>query len=124
VEVAESGHSAALLQAITGRERELATIKVALNSNPKPRSTEPAEIRGFVEARLADIRELLTADVPRAKAFLMKHIDEIQMQPTTDADGSRQGPLRPDRHLVAIRKERPRPCAFGWLRGTAMHRTR
>jgi hypothetical protein len=91
---AACGHSPALVEAIGIREQELDEITQRLfTAQPDSLSAHVAKIRRFVSERLGDIRQLLNADVQRAKAELAKHVAGIQMQP--QAEGKKG-------HYVAI----------------------
>ena len=80
--VASCGPSPALVEAINEREQELQAIASRLLTNEEGSvSTQVSKMRQFVTERLGDIRQLLYADVRRAKAELAKHISGIQMQP-------------------------------------------
>jgi DNA invertase Pin-like site-specific DNA recombinase len=80
--VAQCGHSPALVDAINERQRELDEITRRLfASEPDSVSSEIARIRHFVTERLGNIRELLSADVERAKIELAKHVTGIRMNP-------------------------------------------
>ena len=82
---AACGHSAALVEAINGREQELGEITQRLfAAQPDSVSAHVAKIRQFVSERLGDIRHLLNADVQRAKAELAKHVAGIQDLPHAD----------------------------------------
>jgi hypothetical protein len=74
--------SATLVEAISERERELNEITQRLfTSQPNSVSSELVRIRQFVFRRLENIRELLSADVGKAKLELSKHVLEIRMIP-------------------------------------------
>src|SRR5260370_42317851 len=77
------GHrSAALLDELGKRERELEGISeelIAADGNGL--DSRLREIEEFVQKRLQDIRGLLFADVPRAKAELSKHCTAITLTP-------------------------------------------
>jgi DNA invertase Pin-like site-specific DNA recombinase len=80
--VASVGHSPALVDAINGREQELAEIsQVLFSSQPDSISGHVSKIRRFVSEQLGDIRTLLNADVQRAKVELAKHVSGIRMVP-------------------------------------------
>jgi len=80
--VAQLGHSATLVEAIHEREQELGEITQRLfASQPDSVSSEIERIRQFVSERLGNIRELLSADVERAKVELGKHVTDIRMNP-------------------------------------------
>ena len=79
---AACGHSAALVEAINRREQELGEIaERLLTSQPDSVSAHVAKIRRFVSERLGNIRELLCADVSKARIELAKHVSEIRMLP-------------------------------------------
>ena len=86
--VAEGGHSSFLLEAIAARENELAELNDSLAhvSHGFQNSTE--ELREFTKQRISDLPELLSQDVPRARAQLAKHVGPITLTPT-ESDGSR-----------------------------------
>ena len=80
--IAEQGHSAFLLKAISDRESELQEITERLLSE-KQGSIEQdiGEVRRFVSERLSNLRNLLFKDVALARAELSKHVTEIRMEP-------------------------------------------
>jgi hypothetical protein len=83
--VAACGHSAALIEAINSQERELAEItRRLLYAEPDSVSAQVAEIRRFASERSGNIRQLLNADVQRARIELAKHVKAIQMQPNPE----------------------------------------
>jgi hypothetical protein len=77
------GHScAALLSELGKREQELDKIREDLLVADGRGSTQSyTEIEACVQKRLQDIRGLLIADVPRAKAELSKHCTAITLTP-------------------------------------------
>jgi site-specific DNA recombinase len=79
--VAESGHSAALLHAIAVRERELIEIETSLTQENDGFGKSSEELHQFVHDRLSSLRDLLSCDVPRARAELAKHVSQITMHP-------------------------------------------
>ena len=80
--VASCGHSATLVEAINSREQELGEITQRLfAAQPDSVSAHVSKIRRFVSERLGDIRQLLYADVRRAKIELAKHVSGIRMLP-------------------------------------------
>ncbi len=80
--VAQLGHLGALVEAIIAREQELADItRRLLASQPDSVSSEVEKIRRFVSERRGNIRELLAADVERAKVELAEHVTDIRMKP-------------------------------------------
>jgi hypothetical protein len=80
--VASCGPSPALVDAINEREQELRAIARRLNTSERDSvSSQVTGMRQFVTERLGDIRQLLHADIGRAKAELAKHVSGIQMQP-------------------------------------------
>ena len=87
--VAEGGHSTFLLEAIAERDRELRSLTERLVSG-QPGSVQSSmeNLRKFVHARLVNVRKLLYADVPQARAELARHVDSIALRPT-EANGKR-----------------------------------
>jgi hypothetical protein len=64
------------------REREIDSIgEDLLAADGSGFDAKLQEIEGFVQQRLQDIRGLLFADVPRAKAELSKHCTAITLTP-------------------------------------------
>jgi hypothetical protein len=83
--VASVGHSPALVKAINDREQELSEIsRKALASEPDSVSARIYRTRQFVSKRLGNIRELLYADLQKAKAELAKHVTRIEMVPRSE----------------------------------------
>jgi hypothetical protein len=79
---------------LLGHAWELAEItKRPFNAEPDSISTQVAKIRRFVSERLCNIRQLLNADVQRAKVELAKHVSGIRMVPE---GAGKQG------HFVAV----------------------
>ena len=80
--IAEGHRSAALLDQLGKRERELDDIsEELLAADGQGLDARLQEIEAFVQKRLQDIRGLLFADVPRAKAELSKHCTSITLTP-------------------------------------------
>jgi len=78
--VATCGPSPALVEAINEREQELQGIaRHLLTSETGSVSSQVTRMPEFVTERLGDIRQLLNADVRRAKAELAKHVSGIWM---------------------------------------------
>jgi site-specific DNA recombinase len=81
--IAEGHASAALMAELAKRERELDGIsEQLLATNGTGLDAKLQEIQQFVQKRLQDVRGLLFADVPRAKAELSKHCTAITLTPT------------------------------------------
>jgi hypothetical protein len=110
--IAEGHRSAALLDELGKRERELDSISELLAADGRGLDARIREIEEFVQKRLQDIRGLLFADVPRTKVELSKHCTAITLTPegptfrvTGDRDllGGRSdgagGPARTDRDI-------------------------
>lgn len=75
-------HQPALVEAINEREQELNSINRRLITGQADSvSAQVNRMREFVTERLGDIRQLLCADVQRAKAELAKHVTRVQMIP-------------------------------------------
>ena len=80
--VAEGHRSAALLDELGKRERELDSISEELLAvDGRGLDARLQEIEAFVHKRMEDIRGLLFADVPWAKAELSKHYTAITLTP-------------------------------------------
>jgi len=79
--IAEGHRSAALLDELGKRERELDSISELLAADGRGLDARIREIEEFVQKRLQDIRGLLFADVPRAKVELSKHCTAITLTP-------------------------------------------
>ena len=80
--IAEGHRSAALLDELGKRERELDSIsEELLAADGRGLDARFREIEEFVQKRLQDIRGLLFADVPRAKVELSKHCTAITLTP-------------------------------------------
>jgi chromosome segregation ATPase len=80
--IAEGHRSAALLDELGKRERELDDIsEELLAADGRGLDARLREIEEFVQKRLQDIRGLLFANVPRAKAELSKHCTAITLTP-------------------------------------------
>jgi hypothetical protein len=83
--VASCGPSSALVDAINQREQELNEIGQKLVAGEGGSvSGQVARIRQFVTENLGDIRQLLCANVQRARAELAKHVTAVHMQPQFD----------------------------------------
>jgi hypothetical protein len=82
--IAQQGASSVLLEAISEREKALREItSQLLSEGPRSVDAELEGIRGFVTTRLADIRNLLTKNVPLARVELAKHVNVIRLYPST-----------------------------------------
>jgi site-specific DNA recombinase len=79
--VAESGHSPTLLAAIADRERELDGIETSLRDPNQVFECSSEELQQFALERLSSLPDLLSCDVPRARAELAKHVTQITMHP-------------------------------------------
>jgi site-specific DNA recombinase len=81
--IAEGHNSAALMSELARREKELDSIsEQLLATNGTGLDAKLHEMQQFVQKRLQDVRGLLFADVPRAKAELSKHCAAITLTPT------------------------------------------
>ena len=110
--VAEGGHSSFLLQAITARENELAELNDSLADVSHGFQNSTEELREFTRQRIFDLPELLSQDVPRARAELAKHVGPITMTPTESA-GSRHYQCQGQWDLLG--KGDVRMVAGGWI---------
>jgi site-specific DNA recombinase len=97
--VAQSGHSASLLQAIAEREQELGEIEKSLYHDDVNGSLQAGELRQFALTRLSALPELLCSDISRARAELALHIDSVKMTPTEE-DGHRRYVCEGDWNLI------------------------
>jgi hypothetical protein len=97
--VAQSGHSASLLQAIAEREQELAEIEKSLCQEDANGGLEAEELRQFAITRLSALPELLSSDIPRARSELALHIDSVKMTPREE-DGNRRYVCEGDWNLI------------------------
>ena len=97
--VAQSGHSASLLQAIAEREQELAEIEKSLCPEGANGRSSVEEMRQFAVAQLSALPELLSSDVARARSELSRHIDFVKMTPTEE-DGNRRYICEGDWNLI------------------------
>jgi site-specific DNA recombinase len=80
--VAECGHSAFLLEAIADREKQLRAItEQVLSIDPGTIRTKLTDLRKFVQSRLANLRELLSTDIPSARSELATHVEKIVLRP-------------------------------------------
>jgi site-specific DNA recombinase len=80
--IAEGHSSTALLGELGKREREIDSISEdLLAADGHGFDAKLQEIEAFVQKRLQDVRRLLFADVPRAKAELSKHCSAITLTP-------------------------------------------
>ena len=86
--VAQSGHSASLLQAIAEREQELAELE-SLCQEAANGSCGTEDLRKFAITRLSALPELLCSDISRARSELALHIDSVKMTPTEKAGNRR-----------------------------------
>jgi hypothetical protein len=70
-----------LLHAIADRERELSEIEAALRPEDNAFGKSSEELKKFALERFSSLPDLLSCDVPRARAELAKHVTEITMHP-------------------------------------------
>lgn len=86
--IAKNGCEATLMDHVTARQRELSEItNKLLDSEPGSIHFKVDEIRKFALAELADLRQLVSADVQDTLALkteLSKHIDAITLHPSGD----------------------------------------
>jgi site-specific DNA recombinase len=99
VAVAEGGHSAALLGAIAERERELAEIESSLTPGNSGFGKSSKELQQFALGRLSVLPDLLSCDVPRARAELAKHVSHITLAPA-ESSGVRYYTCQGDWNLL------------------------
>jgi hypothetical protein len=80
--IAEGHRSAALIDELGKRERELDSIsEELLAADGRGLDARFREIEEFVQKRLQDIRGLFLAEMPRAKVELSKHCPAITLTP-------------------------------------------
>jgi len=103
--VAESGHSPFLLQAIAEREGELAEVERLLAPACDRASQDSDKLCQFALERLSTLPELLSADVPRARAELARHVTYITMM-ASEANGSQHYVCQGDWNLLGNPTER------------------
>jgi site-specific DNA recombinase len=84
--IAECGHSAALLEAIAGRERELRELDRTLNPSKDLLVRNPDSLRDFVINQLAALPQLLALDVARARTELSRHVTHITLTPAASKE--------------------------------------
>ena len=95
--VAEGGHSAFLLNAIAERECALAEMESAATENCFGNDLE--ELRQFAQQRLSALPDLLSRDVPRARAELARHVTQITLTPA-ESNGQRHFTCHGDWNLL------------------------
>jgi len=84
--VAQGHCSPTLLAELGKREKELEALNdELLAADGYGLDAQLEEMEAFVRRRLANVRELLLADVPRAKAELAKHCKTIVLTPEGDS---------------------------------------
>jgi hypothetical protein len=97
--VAESGHSATLLHAIADRERQLTEIETSLRQEHHGFGKSLEELQQFALKRLSSLPDLLSCDVPRARAELAKHVTQVTMHPA-EQNGDRHYTCQGDWNLL------------------------
>ena len=81
--IAEHGHSKAMLEQVSARERELASLTDRLlAASPDSIHARVEDTRRFVEEGISNLRELLNENAPLAKVELHRHLDSIVMTPS------------------------------------------
>jgi site-specific DNA recombinase len=77
--VADSGHSAAILDAISQREGQVRDLngRLSRTSSAAP-SVTTADVSELVVGKLTQLRELLNKDVIRARSEMLNHVSEIR----------------------------------------------
>jgi hypothetical protein len=85
--VALQGPSIALMNAISGREAERASIERTLwGSGPNSIKAAIDDVRHFATEQLNGIRSVICEQTPVARMTISKHVDRIVMQPTWEGD--------------------------------------
>jgi site-specific DNA recombinase len=87
--IAATGHNSTLVELLAERQREFDGLAAEIDSALRGNRVElfPGGVREFVRRQLSDLVGLLTADIPRARAELLKHTREIRMIPEKASDG-------------------------------------
>jgi site-specific DNA recombinase len=85
--VAEIGHSSTLLAAIANREQELDEIETSLRDPNQVSECSSEQLQQFALERISSLSDLLSCDVPRARAELSKHVTTIAMHPAQTNGG-------------------------------------
>ncbi len=91
--------SATLLHAIADRERELSEIETSLRQADDSFGKSSDELKQFALERLSSLPDLLSRDVPRARAELAKHVTQITMNPA-EQNGRRHYTAQGDWNLL------------------------
>jgi site-specific DNA recombinase len=87
---AQTGPSAFLVGEIASRERELRDVTDQLvDGGPASEQETIEELRRFVRSQLADIRQVLNAEVEQARAEIARHAPRIEMRRVTPPSGRR-----------------------------------
>ena len=77
----------AIVSAMRTRQAELDSItEKLLSAEPGSIDAQLDEIRQFVTSRVADLKTLFSGDTMLARTELLKHVQEIRMQPQSSDD--------------------------------------
>lgn len=87
--ICKSGGSAFLVSTLQMKEAELKSLDQTLDDRTPNTATSfsPKELRNRIMDELSDLSGLLNADPVRAKAELLRHVNEIRMVPAKGAGG-------------------------------------
>jgi hypothetical protein len=81
--VAQGDFSPALRAALVDRERQIGQITgKLLESRPDALRTKLRNIRGFVTARMQNLRAIMNSNTAQVRAELAKHIEKITLTPS------------------------------------------
>jgi len=86
--IAKGGESTTLTALLAQAEKRMATINALLKPTPVTEVPLPtrAQVKEFLDRRMADLVGLLTNDRERAKRELAKRIDKLTLTPSTQND--------------------------------------
>jgi hypothetical protein len=81
--VAQGECSPGLRAALVDRERQISEISARLlDAHPDSLRAELRTIRGFVTARMQNLRTIMKSDIANVRAELAKHIEKITLTPS------------------------------------------
>ncbi len=81
--VAQGECSPGLRAALVDRERQISVITARLlDAHPDSLRAKLRNIRGFVTARMRNLRTIMNSDIAQVRAELAKHIEKITLTPS------------------------------------------
>lgn len=81
--IASGEHSPTVIEAITEREREISEISDRLtSSSPDSIRSHMRKLRTKALTRVKDLRDCLNGDPVAARAYLTRHVEKIEMEPS------------------------------------------